>query len=106
MSNKHYKNTNLENDIDEKVSEQNETLVETPKSDEHNDCVLGVVVKCNKLNIREAPNTNANSLCVVNAGTELMVDTKVSTDEWCHVYTSAGLSGYCVRRFVETEAMR
>lgn len=114
MSNKYYKNTKLENEIygkiddkiDDEVSEQDETLIDTSSSDEHNDCVPGVVVKCHKLNIREAPNMDSNSLCVVNAGTELTVDVSTSTDEWYHVNTDTGLSGYCVRQFVETKTMR
>ena len=63
--------------------------------------VIGVVVDCAKLNVRVAPNTAADIVCVLNVASEFEIDIAKSTDEWFHVCTAAGVEGYCMRKFVD-----
>lgn len=57
------------------------------------------VVNCAKLNIRKGPSKNSNSLCIVESGSELEIEH--FNDEWFKVVTQEGVSGYCMRKFVD-----
>lgn len=69
-------------------------IVEEPKP------VFGVVSGCAKLNIRNSPSTNGNVVCVVDENTRLMISLAESTNEWYSVYNSAGLNGFCMKKFI------
>ena len=61
--------------------------------------VTGTIANCTKLNIRVKPASDADVVCVLNAGTKLEIDVDRSTSDWFKVST-AGVDGYCMRRFV------
>ena len=63
----------------------------------------GVVTGCMKLNVRVKPSANAEVVCVVDANSELTIDANKSNKDWFAVYTSAGIEGYCMRKFVEVK---
>lgn len=63
--------------------------------------IIGIVVNCEKLNVRYRPNTEAITICRANAGDELMIDLTKSTDDWFSVCTSMGIEGFCKKEFVE-----
>lgn len=84
----------------EEVEMENKIVEEVDEIEEAPEAVIGKVVMCKKLNVRKAPNANSSVVCVVDANTELMIDMTESTNEWYSVYTSAGLSGFCMRKFV------
>ena len=62
---------------------------------------FGIVVDCAKLNVRKAPSANADIVCVIDASTNLVVDSKASTDEFYKICTSAGIEGYCMKKFIK-----
>ena len=62
--------------------------------------VLGVVAGCEKLNVRSAPNTDANIVTVLAAGTEVMIDEAESTADFYKVVTGAGVEGFCMKKFI------
>ena len=62
--------------------------------------MFGVVSGCAKLNIRNSPSTNGNVVCVVDENTRLMISLAESTNEWYSVYNSAGLNGFCMKKFI------
>lgn len=62
--------------------------------------VVGTVVGCTKLNVRENPNTAAAVLCVLDAASEIKINVTNSNNEWVNVLTAAGIDGYCMRKFV------
>lgn len=70
-----------------------ETIAKMPKP--------GVVVDCLKLNVREAPNANADVVCIINASTKFVVDEAESTDDFYAVCTESGAEGYCMKKFVK-----
>lgn len=63
--------------------------------------VAGVVVNCSKLNIREAPSSDADVICVLDVMSEVEIDVAKSDDKWFKVFTSTGVEGYCMRKFVD-----
>ena len=69
-------------------------VVEEPKP------VFGVVSDCAKLNIRKSPSPNGNVICTVNENTKLMIILEESTTEWYKVCNSAGLNGFCMKKYV------
>lgn len=62
--------------------------------------VVGTVVNCAKLNVRENPNATAAVLCVLDAAAEIKINVAKSDNEWVNVLTAAGIDGYCMRKFV------
>lgn len=65
---------------------------------------VGVISKCDRLNIRQLPTKQSNVLTVLSKGTELNIDLDESTDDfYCvHVLINNELvDGYCVKEFIE-----
>ena len=65
--------------------------------------LVGVVSNCTKLNIRSKPAVKAdepNVVCVVSAGTELIIDESKSNNKWYKVSTADGKEGFCMKDFV------
>lgn len=63
---------------------------------------IGIVVDCEKLNVRDYPSLhNGVVICAVDRGSELMIDLDDSNEHWYSVCNSAGLMGYCMKKFVE-----
>ena len=65
--------------------------------------VVGVVSGCGKLNVRKEPSVEAEIVCEVLVGSELMIDESASTKIWVKVCTAAGSEGFCMRKFVEIQ---
>lgn len=61
---------------------------------------IGVVTDCLKLNVRDEANPTAMIVGTINASTELVVDLAESTDEFYKIITSAGVEGYCMKKFI------
>lgn len=62
--------------------------------------VTGVVVDCFKLNVREQMNSSAAVLCVLPANSEVQVITGCDHDEWYHIFTEAGIEGFCMKKYI------
>ena len=95
--------------MDEELEETVETeeledeSVETEEPEEEESIFVGTVTNCKKLNIRETPSLQGKVLCVLEEGSELMVDKTESTDEWYKVYLESGFSGFCMKAYVGGE---
>ena len=63
--------------------------------------VIGTVVGCSRLNVREAPETMAEVICTIPVWSEVQICTSHEYDMWYHVYTAAGQEGYCMKQFIE-----
>lgn len=84
--------------------DETETTVTSPEETEipvAQPPVLGVVARCGKLNVRKAPDLSAEILCEALLKSELTIDLDKSTDEWYSVCTSAGIEGFCMKKFVD-----
>lgn len=71
-----------------------EPVVETVET------VTGVVIDCARLNVRVAPNANANVICTIASGAEVTINIEDSTDEWFSICTASGVDGYCMKRYI------
>ena len=125
MSNKNFKNQNRRNynqyankeettpveEIEESIDttetvEENEVVteetevIENKTPDEVPKPVYGVV-NCSKLNIRRGPSIDTASLCIVEGGSKL--DIEQYNEEWLKVLTEDGISGYCMRKFIDEQ---
>ena len=125
MSNKNFKNQNRRNynqyankeettpveEIEESIDttktvEENEVVteetevIENKTPDEVPKPVYGVV-NCSKLNIRRGPSIDTTSLCIVEGGSKL--DIEQYNEEWLKVLTEDGISGYCMRKFIDEQ---
>lgn len=65
-----------------------------------NTLLTGVVTDCFRLNIRKAPDKNADVATVTDLLTQLQVDEKKSTDDWYYVIDSNGNFGYCMKKYI------
>ena len=94
MSHKHRENLvsadSIEIAEDIKV-EENEEVVED---------MIGVVTDCLKLNIRKEPHKDSEVVAIVTCLDELRIDPDASTDDWYAVCTTAGIEGFCMKKFV------
>ena len=83
----------------EVVTEETE-VIEDKTPDEVPKPVYGVV-NCSKLNIRRGPSIDTASLCIVEGGSKL--DIEQYNEEWLKVLTEDGISGYCMREFIDEQ---
>lgn len=61
---------------------------------------IGIVAGCNKLNVRSKPSIDADVVTVLEVNSEIVVDTARSTTDWLKITTTAGVEGFCMRKFV------
>ena len=78
-----------------KMVEETVETVALPKT------VKGVVVDCVRLNVRIKPSIDAAVVNILDARTEVEIDPEASTHEWLCVCTAAGVSGYCMKKFIK-----
>ena len=83
----------------EVVTEETE-VIEDKTPDEVPKPVYGVV-NCSKLNVRRGPSIDTTSLCIVEGGSKL--DIEQFNEEWLKVLTEDGISGYCMRKFIDEQ---
>lgn len=77
-----------------------EELLETEDAVEE-ETVVGVVIGCEKLNIRKEPAIKSDVLCTVPVNAVLVIDVNESTNEWYSVITESGCNGYCMKKYVK-----
>ena len=65
----------------------------------------GIVVDCEKLNIRNKPNMNGEIICVVAKGSIVVIYETESTDEWYKVCAENGAEGFCMRKFIKVKSL-
>lgn len=61
---------------------------------------LAVVTGCERLNVRETPDKDANVLTTIQAGSEVMIDMAASTTDFYKVCTAVGIEGFCMKQYI------
>lgn len=90
----------VESTLEENLDAEDAVEEEVPDEEEPAKEVHGVV-SCDRLNLRKDPFEKfGNVIETLTRGTELVVEPSTLNDEWCKVYTSVGVSGYCKREFI------
>ena len=70
------------------------------ETEEKCEIAVGIVTGCSRLNVREAPEIEANVICTVPVWSEVQVCMTHDHGIWYHVYTAAGQEGYCMKQFI------
>lgn len=62
--------------------------------------VAGVVVDCQKLNVRKTASPNGEVLAVIDARSGVVVDKETSTEEFYKIFTADGVEGFCMKKYI------
>ena len=79
-----------------------EEMVETEESVKT--MMPGIVVNCEKLNLRKSPlkdSDGANVITTLLAGSAVVVNESDSTPNFYKVTTETGLEGYCMKQYIK-----
>lgn len=100
---KYIKNQPKVDEITEQIVDPviEEVVEEVVEVEEIKPVVSGVVVDCTKLNVRVAPNTKADVVCVIDASTNLVINEAESTDDFYKVCIATGAEGFCMKKFIK-----
>lgn len=60
----------------------------------------GVVTDCLRLNVRSKPSPDGEVLAVLDAFSEVVVDSGSSTGAFCKIRTAAGVEGFCMKKYI------
>lgn len=85
-------------EVTEPVEEAVEEVVEKVVEPNPEPKTYGTV-NCSKLNVRKEPSIHSNPLCIVESGTEMEIE--IFNNEWIKVVTPDGVSGYCMKKFID-----
>ena len=104
------KTETVETEVTEEVVEETEVTPEEPTTVEPTPAstpepvkptpTVGMVTNCPRLRVRAAASTNAEVLCEIESGSEVTIDETKSTKEFYAVCTSAGVEGFCMKKFI------
>lgn len=61
------------------------------------------IVTADRLNVRQVPSPNGTIAAVLNKNTKVRINIEKSTLDWHKVSTSTGVSGYCMKKFIEVK---
>ena len=90
-----------EETVDEVIEPAEETIEEVTEAEENPTEVAFGKVNCSKLNVRKEPSIHSNPLCIVEYGTRMEISE--FDGEWVKILTPDGVSGYCMRKFIDLD---
>lgn len=91
----------VEETVNEMTEAEEDTVEEMTEAEEETTEVTFGKVNCSKLNVRKEPSIHSNPLCIVEYGTSMEISE--FNDEWIKVLTPDGVSGYCMRKFIDLD---
>lgn len=62
---------------------------------------IGVVTNCQLLNVRKEPRPDAEIVCTLENAVTVEIELEKSTEEYYKVYNSAGIEGFCMKKYIE-----
>ena len=65
--------------------------------------LVGIVIDCKNLNIREQPDGDAEILGKIPAVSEVLIDESDSTSEFYKVCAASGLEGFCMKKYIAVQ---
>ena len=98
MAKREMKTHNTE-EVKVEVSEATEVAVEEQKGA----ISKGVVVDCERLNIRKAAKKDSESVVIIDKGSKVTIDEDKSTDEWYRVKTDKNVWGFCMKKYIKVK---
>ena len=90
-----------EETVEEVIEPVEETVEEVIEVKEQSTEVAFGKVNCSKLNVRKEPSINSVPLCIIEHGTRMEISE--FNGEWVKILTPDGVSGYCMREFIDLD---
>ena len=81
------------------AAEPNKTV--EPVVEESSEFRVVGVVECALLNVRSAPDLDADVVCKIPVATEVKIDPFDPAEDFYKVYLASGEEGYCMKKFIE-----
>ena len=91
----------VEETVEEVIEPVEETVEKVTEVEENPTEVAFGKVNCSKLNVRKEPSIHSNPLCIVEYGTRMEISE--FNGEWVKTLTPDGVSGYCMREFIDLD---
>ena len=89
----------VEEAVEEVIEPVEEAVEEVAEVEENPTEVAFGKVNCSKLNVRKEPSINSVPLCIIERGTRMEI--REFNGEWVKILTPDGVSGYCMRKFID-----
>ena len=90
-----------EETVEEVIEPAEETIEEMTEVEENPTEVAFGKVNCSKLNVRKEPSIHSTPLCIIEHGTRMEISE--FDGEWVKILTPDGVSGYCMRKFIDLD---
>ena len=91
----------VEETVEEVIEPVEETVEKVTEVEENPTEVAFGKVNCSKLNVRKEPSINSVPLCIIELGTRMEISE--FNGEWVKILTPDGVSGYCMRKFIDLD---
>ena len=91
----------VEETVEEVIEPVEETVEKVTEVEENPTEVAFGKVNCSKLNVRKEPSINSVPLCIIELGTRMEISEL--NGEWVKILTPDGVSGYCMRKFIDLD---
>lgn len=91
----------VEETVEEVIEPVEETVEKVTEVEENPTEVAFGKVNCSKLNVRKEPSINSVPLCIIEHGTRMEISE--FNGEWVKILTPDGVSGYCMRKFIDLD---
>ena len=91
----------VEETVEEVIEPVEEAIEEVTEVEENPTEVAFGKVNCSKLNVRKEPSINSVPLCIIEHGTRMEISE--FNGEWVKILTPDGVSGYCMRKFIDLD---
>lgn len=88
-------NDEPQNSIADEVTENESVSVEATNP-------VGVVVGCEKLNVRKEPSINSEVVFQFPCNMEVEIFVDKSTEDWFYVCNAAGIEGFCMKKYIDS----
>ena len=63
----------------------------------------GIVVNCDKLNVRKAPTKGSEAIAKITKGNEVIINETESKGGFYKISTVSGIEGYCMKAYIEVK---
>ena len=90
-------NDEPQNSIADEVTETAEVTVSVEETNP-----VGVVVGCEKLNVRKEPSINSEIVFQFPCNMEVEIFVDKSTEDWFYVCNAAGIEGFCMKKYIDS----
>ena len=91
----------VEETAEEVIEPVEEAIEEVTEVEENPTEVAFGKVNCSKLNVRKEPSIHSTPLCIIEHG--MRMEISEFNGEWVKILTPDGVSGYCMRKFIDLD---